>query len=202
MISSSTPTRIERKRAQNRQALVDSARRVFARDGFEGATIAAIAEEADLGFGTFYSYFPDKRAVLAAIEDEMRQDMDGVLGAPDNREGPASEALTRFTRRFAELVERNRDVMRLLWQMAMREGRRDPESERFPARLTDAIAAMVERGIESGEFADGEPAALARFLTSAHFSLLAPAGADEQIAEALCAFELRALRGTRRDGDG
>ena len=35
-------------------------------DGFEATTIADIAEAADLGFGTFYRYFPDKEAVLEA----------------------------------------------------------------------------------------------------------------------------------------
>ena len=35
--------------------------------GFEATTIAEIAEAADLGFGTFYRYFPDKEAVLEAV---------------------------------------------------------------------------------------------------------------------------------------
>ena len=53
-------SRVDRKRAKNRDALVDAARGLFARHGFETTTIAAIAEAADLGFGTFYRYFPDK----------------------------------------------------------------------------------------------------------------------------------------------
>jgi AcrR family transcriptional regulator len=60
-------SRIERKRARNRGALIAAARSLFVQHGFEATTIAAIAESADLGFGTFYRYFPDKEAVLEAV---------------------------------------------------------------------------------------------------------------------------------------
>ena len=63
-VISESVSRTARKRARNRAALIASARRLFAQVGFEATTIAAIAESADLGFGTFYRYFPDKVAIL------------------------------------------------------------------------------------------------------------------------------------------
>jgi len=40
---------------------------VFSRRGIEEATIAQITEAADVGFGTFYLYFPTKEALYRAV---------------------------------------------------------------------------------------------------------------------------------------
>jgi AcrR family transcriptional regulator len=194
VIAPSVSSRTGRRQAQNREALVAAARRVFVRDGFERATIAAIAEEADLGFGTFYRYFPDKAAALAAVEEGVRQDIDAVLSAPDYDTGPAVDALTTFTRRFIEAVNRNKDVFLLLWrQLALQDARTRPAPEEFPERAGMTLARIVTRGIASGEFVAAEVETNARFLTGMHLSLIPGPPLDDGVGEALCAFELRAL---------
>jgi TetR/AcrR family transcriptional regulator, transcriptional repressor for nem operon len=45
--------------------IVDSARRLFHRHGFEGVSISRIMAEAGLTHGGFYSYFPTKSALYA-----------------------------------------------------------------------------------------------------------------------------------------
>lgn len=54
-----------------RGELLESARRVFERDGYHAATVSAIVQAAGLSQGAFYLYFPDKKAVFAAIQEEM-----------------------------------------------------------------------------------------------------------------------------------
>ena len=41
--------------------VIDGARKVFLKDGFEGASVDDIAKEAGVSKATLYSYFPDKR---------------------------------------------------------------------------------------------------------------------------------------------
>jgi len=50
-----------------RGELLDAARRVFERDGYHAATVSAIVQAAGLSQGAFYLYFPDKKAVFAAL---------------------------------------------------------------------------------------------------------------------------------------
>lgn len=62
------------KRAQakqaNRQAILDAARTVFARIGYEAANIRDIIRETDLASGTFYNYFKSKEEVFEAIAND------------------------------------------------------------------------------------------------------------------------------------
>ena len=51
------------KSARTRARLMDAAVAVFARDGFEAASVNEIARAADVANGTFYLHFRD-RAVL------------------------------------------------------------------------------------------------------------------------------------------
>lgn len=54
-----------------RGELLEAARRVFERDGYHGTTVSAVVQAAGLSQGAFYLYFSDKKAVFAALQDEM-----------------------------------------------------------------------------------------------------------------------------------
>jgi AcrR family transcriptional regulator len=54
-----------------RGELLEAARRVFERDGYHAATVSAIVQAAGLSQGAFYLYFADKKAIFAALQEEM-----------------------------------------------------------------------------------------------------------------------------------
>src|SRR2546430_9230658 len=54
-----------------RGELLEAARRVFERDGYHAATVSSIVQLAGLSQGAFYLYFVDKKAVFAALQEEM-----------------------------------------------------------------------------------------------------------------------------------
>lgn len=78
-------------RGRKFQQVLDGARKVFLRDGFEGASVDAIAHEAGVSKATLYSYFPEKRVMLievARVEFERLADtahanVDMSLPTPD-----------------------------------------------------------------------------------------------------------------------
>ena len=57
-------SRLDRRKARTRQALIDAAVRLIAEGRGDRASIAEITEEADIGFGSFYNHFDSKEQLF------------------------------------------------------------------------------------------------------------------------------------------
>lgn len=90
----------ERKKQQTRQALTDSAVRLFAEKGYDRTTIADIAAAANVSPRTFFSYFRAKEDVLFAGADQR---MAAIAEAFD-AVGPESASPMEAVRRLVEHV--------------------------------------------------------------------------------------------------
>lgn len=64
----------ERKKAQTRQRLADTAFALFRERGFDNVTVAEIADAADVAVSTLFAYFPSKEA-LVFDEDQAYEQM-------------------------------------------------------------------------------------------------------------------------------
>ena len=57
-------TRLDRRKARTRQALIDAAVRLIADGRGDRASIQEITDEADIGFGSFYNHFDSKEQLF------------------------------------------------------------------------------------------------------------------------------------------
>src|ERR1700756_594899 len=64
-------SRLDRRKARTRQALIDAAVRLIAEGRGDRASIAEITEEADIGFGSFYNHFDGKEQLFPAASEEV-----------------------------------------------------------------------------------------------------------------------------------
>ena len=95
-----------RNKAENRAAILDAARRVFAELGYDGATIRDVIRGTTLAAGTFYNYFPDKESLLRALFDDSMRRLHAR--AKEGRAGAATLAdvvRATFADAFAFLAE-------------------------------------------------------------------------------------------------
>lgn len=91
----------DRKRARTRQALVDAATELFARNGYEQTTIAEIAAAADIAPRTFFSYFATKEDLVFPERDERVGAAIAAIASRQPGEGPM-EVLLRSLRTLGE----------------------------------------------------------------------------------------------------
>jgi AcrR family transcriptional regulator len=64
-------SRLDRRKARTRQALIDAAVRLIADGRGDRASIAEITEEADIGFGSFYNHFDSKEQLFQTASQEV-----------------------------------------------------------------------------------------------------------------------------------
>ena len=66
-------------RKNNRDAILDAARDVFAEIGYGGTTVRDIIRRTNLASGTFYNYFDSKESVFNALSDEIGTELRQLL---------------------------------------------------------------------------------------------------------------------------
>jgi AcrR family transcriptional regulator len=95
-------TRIDRRRARTRGQLVEAARHLIVENGVDSVTITQITEEADIGFGTFYSYYDSKEALVAEVVEETVAEIVGrVTVGLEDVDDPAVAAASIIRRLLA-----------------------------------------------------------------------------------------------------
>ena len=94
------PTRIQ---AANRAKIRAAALEMFARDGFRGATVDAIAAAAGMSKPNLLYYFPSKEAIYAEVLEGLLEDWLDPLRALNPEGEPAGE-IAAYIRRKIELA--------------------------------------------------------------------------------------------------
>jgi AcrR family transcriptional regulator len=111
------------RQEQTRRRLLAAAGRVFARHGYDGASVPAIAEEAGVSTGAIYSNFSGKEELFLELLRQV-----AVAGAAQRRDHleeqtEPADALGAMTRDWVDTVDREPDTVRLMmefWLYAVR----------------------------------------------------------------------------------
>jgi AcrR family transcriptional regulator len=109
-----------------RRRLLDAAVRVFARDGYEGATLEQIAKEAGMTKGAVYWHFEAKSEVFGALIEEYERKQ-AELAARDAEEAAASGqphlALERLLSLPLRRAQQSPEWSKLLFEFVSRGAR-------------------------------------------------------------------------------
>lgn len=138
-------------RAQVQQRVFDAWGRLITEHGYDGITLADLAAEAGIGRTAIYNYFPDKEAVLLAYAarqiDTFLADLQAKLAGATS----ASEQLRIFIRHH--LVDFTTRPLLPGPQLATLVGDKAyGELARHTSPLEDALRAIIDDGVASGEF--------------------------------------------------
>lgn len=73
--------RRDRRKAESRQRLLEAARKLFVERGYHGTRPQDISRLAEVGYGTFYLYFADKKDCFQAFVETAQQEIDALIRA-------------------------------------------------------------------------------------------------------------------------
>jgi AcrR family transcriptional regulator len=137
--------RHERRKARTRAMLLAAARRLFAAKGAEATTIAEIAEEADIGVGSFYNHFRTKDEVLAALLSEALSEQLRLLQLRQQQVEDPAERVAIAHRHLVGAAREDPDWGRLLVRLEL--------SHRVTASvLREAALRDLQEGRAAGRF--------------------------------------------------
>jgi AcrR family transcriptional regulator len=135
----STSQRRRKEAKQRRDQIVAAAREVFWKQGYEKATIPAIAGKAELAPGTIYLYFAGKDALYAELLVEgYRLLYDRLRGGVRGRRSPRAMAEALIDAFFAFAAE-NPEYFHVIFFLLQREGKGGWE-QNLPAEQVERLS--------------------------------------------------------------
>ncbi|MHB8301968.1 MAG: TetR/AcrR family transcriptional regulator [Acidobacteriaceae bacterium] len=136
----------EESRLRTRERLLGSAAQIFAKSGYAGATVDAIAENAGYSKGAFYSNFDSKEAIfLELLEGHKRReiaDLEQILAS-----GSTAKGMLEKVRGYYTQVEADLDWGLLSAEFQM-QASRDPAFAKLFSRLfavhRDSLSRLIQ----------------------------------------------------------
>jgi AcrR family transcriptional regulator len=151
-LSSSHPegSRLERKKEQTKNKIIETAVKLFTDQGFDSITMEEIAQKVDIARKTLYNYFPMKEAILNEyVQRLMKAEevglKDYMKDLPDTR--------TRLMAGFlegAKWVRANRDIYKVYVQYRFQTVL-SAKAQSSRSGYQDLLMKVLKAGQEQGE---------------------------------------------------
>ena len=138
------------------EQVLDGAREIFMRDGFEGASVDDIARAAGVSKATLYSYFPDKRLLFMEVASTQcaRQAREALHTIDQSQ--PPRVVLSQVGHRFLGFILS--DMGQRIFRVCVAEADRFPELGQVfynsgPSKVHRAITDYIRIAVARGELA-------------------------------------------------
>jgi AcrR family transcriptional regulator len=178
----------EARRAQLVQTAID----VLATEGYEGASLAAIARAAGVSKGVISYHFDGKEELLREVVGRVSAQAEAAM-TPEILAAPSAAArLGAYIRSNLAFMAEHPEALRALIEVIVHT----PPPNPYAAQHQTAIAyleALVQAGLRSGEFVGVDPTAVALAVRGAIDAVPARLQIEPDLDLARCADELVTL---------
>jgi AcrR family transcriptional regulator len=156
-----------------KQGLMDIVVKVLSREGLEGLTMDAVAEEAGVAKGTLYTYFKSKQDLIKEAIEVIVRPMIEELTSILESDLPPDERLKKMITRHLAYFETHRDFFRVFVHDRLSSQMR---LKRYRSchyqNFLKSTAVVLEEGIGKGMFRAMDPLKLAAILVEADIAVI------------------------------
>jgi len=189
------------RESEQRARIVATAERLFREIGFQKTTVADIARALRMSPANVYRFFGSKAEIHAAVARQLMGEVEATIERVAAGPGTAAERL-----RALVLCNETMNADRYLADRKLHDMVEAALQEQWPAidehidRLDAIVQSVIVAGMESGEFAKGDPQLAAKLVHTACIRFLHPrlmvecSDRPEPTSEQMIAFCLVALR--------
>lgn len=181
--------RMERKKVEKREAILDAAEAVMARKGLKDMTMDDVANTADVAKGTLYLYFKNKASLSAAIYARLNKEVNAEMKKSMDLYKTGSEKTRAAGTAVMQLAMKNPQKFkagRELYQIKF-EDTEDPNVQESLHQADIGIqmrADAYRQAIEEGDVrADVDPVSTAIFTKLALLLAFSPTSEQKMLLE-------------------
>ncbi len=148
--------------AQTRNRILEAARRLFAKQGFDGTTTRDLAQAAGVAEGTLFRHFVNKKAILIEVATQGWVEILTDLLTELSEMG-SYKAVAQVMRNRMWNLQKNSDLMRVCFMEAQfHPDLRDRVQSEVIDKMTDVAEAFFQTAIEKGIYRQMDPKLVAR----------------------------------------
>jgi AcrR family transcriptional regulator len=147
-----------------REAIIEAARTLFAKQGYEETTIAEIARAAGVGVGTVYLYFQHKRQILIEVSVSVNASLALTMQSPELLNIPIRQVPRLLIEQSFYKCHQNIGVMSL-FQVNVPSPEEMTQIQQAEQQIADALDGYFQQAIERGMLPPFDTASYARMLT-------------------------------------
>jgi AcrR family transcriptional regulator len=141
-----------RRRQESRRRLLAAARKLFVERGYHATRPQDIAREADVGNGTFYLHFADKREIFLAFAEEACAEIEAAIIGPLHAPEPWDQRILNTLKATLAFEESERKVIAAaLMDLSIIDPGSGEPTVRPRDRLAQLTAESLKQGMERGE---------------------------------------------------
>ncbi len=139
------------KSQKTRVKILQIAKSLFEKQGFQQTNVKDITQAADLGYGTFYLHFKDKKELFLALLEDVENDLyiAADSGADIEKDYPLGfssyRALRKDLRAILASFERNADLLRISQELAFIDSEFAKQQELMRKRLIERTKQILEK---------------------------------------------------------
>ena len=159
-------SRIDRKKIELRNRIIDTTVELIRTKGFDGTTMEQIAADTDIAKRTLYNYYPEKEAIISDYIKRTFETQNTIrLPHLENLAGTRARVVY-ILRSLMDGVQRQKEIFEKYFVYVMKQVVSFEPHERSDSGLAALIAAVIALGIEEGDIrADLPPGMAEDFFT-------------------------------------
>jgi AcrR family transcriptional regulator len=146
----------EQLRQERREQILEAALTVFGQKGFHAANVSDVAAQAGVSQGTIYWYFDSKEELLTAALLSFFGDFEEEMLSGLQAEASAEAKLRALGRQMEAFAAGAQGLFPLFMEYWASSQERTESAQLWAGLLTefkDVLVAVIQEGVEAGEFA-------------------------------------------------
>ena len=165
--------RRDRRKLELRGRILEAARELFAKRGFDGTRVSEIADHADVAEKTVFNHFPTKQLMIRELAYEAIGELLERVEEIRKHPGTTRERLLQFFDGVADGATERGPMHRELLSETIHALHDARDESQQVQRVHDAFEAIVRDGLESGEFTHAhDPETLTNVILGSFYSLM------------------------------